>query len=248
MIRSGSEGVALTTPISGDDMRLRFPALISLILLATLAPASGQPFDPLRAYGEGMEFEVLRDGSPVGRHTVRFSRDGEDLIVDVDMKVAISILGITVYRFGYRSEAVWRDGLIQRLDAFIDDDGKQKRIEAVSHGDAVTVDGPNGAHQGGAEVLPTNHWNPAVQGRDRVLNTLTGRIASVAITAEGSDEIETNRGRVRATRFAYSGDLHDIHVWYDDQGRWVQMRFIDKRGGTMEYRCVRCGRAEPASK
>lgn len=228
-------------------MRVPFPAVIGALLLVTSSVAAKQPFDPIRAYGEGMEFEVLRDGSPVGRHTVRFTREGEDLRVDVDMRVAISMLGITVYRFGYRSESVWRDGLMQRLDAFIDDDGEQKRIEAVSGGGGVTVEGPSGLHRGPADVVPTNHWNPAVRISDQVLNTLTGRIANVAVTPEGSDEIETNRGRVRATRFAYSGDLHDIHVWYDDQGRWVQMRFIDRRGGTMEYRCIRCGRAELAS-
>jgi len=51
--------------------------------------------------------------------------------------------------------------------------------------------------------------------------------------------VETERGDVFATHYVYSGEL-DTEVWYDDEGRWVKMRFKGRDGSTIEYVCRRC--------
>jgi hypothetical protein len=51
--------------------------------------------------------------------------------------------------------------------------------------------------------------------------------------------VDTERGPVMATRYAYHGDL-ETEVWYDDFGRWVKMRFAGRDGSTIEYVCTLC--------
>ena len=91
-----------------------------------------------------------------------------------------------------------------------------------------------------APIIPTNHWNANVVRQKRVLNTLTGNVNNVTLVAKGREAIATERGDVVATRYAYTGDLVDTEVWYDDAGRWVKLRFMGRDGTPIEYVCRRC--------
>lgn len=228
--------------------RLFLGAIILAFVPFTAAIADRSGFDPVAAYGDRIEFEVLRNGDPIGVHTVDFLPMDDGLQVDVEMKLNVTFLGLTVYNFGYRSGSFWKDGRMVELNAFTDDDGDQTRVSATGQGDGLTINGPMGAATGPANLLPTDHWNPAVQGNDMVLNTITGQVADVTITPAGAERIETGTGSRMATRHVYSGDLHDVEVWYDSQGRWVRLRFPDKSDGVIDYRCIRCGDERTASK
>ncbi|WP_416899094.1 MAG: DUF6134 family protein [Minwuia sp.] len=220
-------------------------AVLASLFLAALPAGAGATtaFDPLAAYGDRMSFEVYRDDSRIGTHEVRFRRDGESVAVDVNFDVAVKMLGLTVYRFSYDSDSVWRDGRPERLVSRIDDDGTPSEVRAEMANGATVVSGPKGTVSRDGVIFPTNHWNPAVVSENVVVNTLTGELAEVRIAPAGTETVNTNLGPVRAVRYSYSGDLRDTSVWYDDKGRWVKLAFTDSRGGRVEYRCIECGRA-----
>ena len=88
--------------------------------------------------------------------------------------------------------------------------------------------------------MPTNHWNNTVLGHVRVLNTLTGNVNKVKLVPKGQEMIFTERGDVSANRYAYTGDLEDTEVWYDELGRWVKLRFLGRDGTPVEYVCQKC--------
>lgn len=226
--------------------------LLGVVLFACApfaAAIAEQPgFDPIAAYGDRIEFEVLRNGDPIGRHTVNFMQLDDGLQVDVEMNLNVGFLGLTVYRFEYRSGSFWQDGLMTELSAFTNDDGDQTRVTAALKDGALSVSGPSGDAMGPLGLMPTDHWNPTVKGSEVVLNTITGQLADVAITQKNAERIDTGAGSRMATRHVYSGDLHDVEVWYDSQGRWVRLRFPDKSDGVIDYRCIRCGDERTASK
>jgi hypothetical protein len=99
--------------------------------------------------------------------------------------------------------------------------------------------GTNGKFNTPAPIFPTNHWNVDVVNHTLVLNTLTGLLNTVSITAQGSETIPTENGPINATRYSYSGDLKN-EVWYDNEGRWVKMRFEASDGSIIDYVCKRC--------
>lgn len=221
----------------------RISLIIPLLLLfpAILGATEHKPFDPIRAYGDRIEFEVLRDGDIVGRHQVNFFPMDDGLQVDAELNLDIRFLGLTVYRFGYRSGSLWQNGRMVELNAVTDDDGEENRVRAVVKGDMMDISGPAGDQMGPAGLYPTDHWNPSVRQSAMVVNTITGQLANVAIKAVGVETVRTGEATRMATRYTYSGDLHDVEVWYDNRGRWVRLRFPDKSGAVIDYRCIRCG-------
>lgn len=215
---------------------------------ATTAAAARQPCavspaaDPLSLYGEEIRFDVRRNGALVGSHTVSFFRQGERLLTSTRFEVAVDVLFITAYRYLYASEATWTGACLEALTATTDDNGKESVVRVSRSGDRLAVSGPGGTAAAPLATLPTEHWAYAVVGRDAVINTITGRMAGVAIENIGTAQVRKADGiSIPARHFVYSGDLHN-EVWYDGDGRWIKMRFKAADGSTIDYACVKCAR------
>jgi len=215
------------------------------MVLAPLPAAAQAPPDPLPLYGPEMVFSVWRSGSEIGRHRVLFSRDGGALIVRSMLDLAVKMLGITVYRYTYRAQEVWRDGKLVRLVSSVDDNGTPAKIEAQADQDKIDVAGPHGRFVADAPILPSTHWDAQVIGADRVINTLDGKIDQVKLVPEGAGPVATAAAPIRATHYLWTGDIK-AETWYDAAGHWVKLRFNGKDGTPIDYLCVRC--TAPAAK
>lgn len=211
-----------------------------LAAFVAFAPAEAMAkSDPMKLYGGAIEFDVYREGDPVGTHHVLFRMDQDDLVVDSRFELKIKVLFFTAYAYLYRSEARWQRNQLETLKATVDDNGALFSLVADRRGDSMVLDRSEETDSISAPIMPTNHWNAAVLNEKRVLNTLTGRENHVAIIARGTESVPTERGPVTATLYAYTGDLEN-EVWYDAAGRWVKMRFKGTDGSTIEYVCRRC--------
>ena len=219
---------------------------VPLSALLLLPGQAGAHPDPFQLYGPSIEFDVFRAGDKVGRHTVRFTRSGNELKVESAMNLAIEVLFITVFRYAYRAEGTWRNRQLQNLVSRVDDNGRKYTVAAARQGEFFNLTRPDDiSDAAAAPVIPTNHWNPEVLNQTRVLNTLTGRINAVRIEPRGPEQVDTERGPVPAMRYAYTGALQN-EVWYDSAGRWVKLRFQGRDGSTIEYVCRLCQGTPPA--
>jgi hypothetical protein len=205
-------------------------------------------YDPLDLYGDELFFKVLRDGDEVGFHRVAFKLAGDSLIVESEFSLEVKVLFFTAYRYRYTSTDVWRHGCLVSVDARVDENGDPTSVRANVANQRITIAGPSGVETVDGGIFPTNHWHAGVIGAERVLNTITGKVADVRIIDDGVDWVMVNGETYPARRYHYTGDLRNT-VWYDDDGRWVKMRFTAEDGSTIEYVCAQCRRVpsrEPA--
>lgn len=236
-------------------MPLRSVALAIALTATTPVLAGGETCqsgttwrDPLDLYGNELVFSVFRDGDKVGFHRVVFRSVGDSLIAESEFSLAVKVLFFTAYRYRYTSTDVWRQGCLVSVDATVDENGNQTSVRADAEERRLTIAGPSGIETADAGIFPTNHWHDGVIGAQRVLNTITGKVADVRIVDDGVDWVTVNGETYPARRYHYTGDLRNT-VWYDDDGRWVKMRFTAEDGSTIEYVCAQCRRVpsrEPA--
>ncbi|MEQ9490077.1 MAG: DUF6134 family protein [Alphaproteobacteria bacterium] len=226
---------------AGRFRKWLLPVLVCVAAVPGGAPAQACETianDPMRLYGKTIEFDVLRNGEPVGEHVTTFTRDDDILHVDHRFDVTVSFF-IFNFSYLYTAGATWRNCALQTLTARVDDDGEKTEVRAQRTGDTLQIDGPAGSVEADEPVFPTHHWHSGVLKQTRVLNTITGKVAQVSITPVAQEMVETESGPVEATRYAYSGDL-ETQVWYDGLGRWVKMAFTGTDGSSIEYVCRRC--------
>jgi hypothetical protein len=208
-------------------------------------PGPGAAEDHARRHGGDLiEFEVLRNGKPVGQHRTQFLRRDGFLVVDSKMTLSIRFMFIEAYRYRYEATEHWCDGRLVKLEATVDANGDRSRTYAAADGDRLSIEGPDGRASAPLGVISTNHWHAGVLDTDTVLNTLTGNLNRVRIERCATPNPD-GEGPAGAACYDYSGDL-SARVWYDREGRWVGLAFDGEDGSRFEYRCSAC-RLPPAS-
>lgn len=201
--------------------------------------------DPAALYGDEIRFRVLRNGTPVGHHRVRFRSDDGTVIAETEFDVRVKLVIFTAYRFEHVARDVWRNGCLVSLSARTNDNGTETSLEARLRGGNLAVRQAGDVRTIEAGIFPTTHWNVGVVQAERVLNTITGRVNEIEIVPLGREQIRAGGRTVTAQRYRYTGELR-ADVWYDTEGRWVKMRFSAQDGSIIEYACERCGLAAPA--
>lgn len=197
------------------------------------------PPDPFKLYGNEMVFSVWRSGSEIGQHRVTFALEDGALVVNSLFDIAVKFLGITVYRFKYQSEEVWRDGTLHRLEATKDDNGTVAKVDARQEDGELAITGPKTHETAKLPLLPSTDWNAQVITADRVLNTLDGTVDGIKLVPVGVESVPVGGGRRQAMHYHYTGKIK-ADGWYDAQGHWVKLRFPGTDGTQIDYVCRIC--------
>jgi len=192
---------------------------------------------PLRAAvppAGGLAFDILRDGAPIGRHTVAFRHVGASLQVEIAIDIEVGLAFLTLFRYRHRNRELWQGGRLVALETTTDDNGDYHEVRARRRADDLWVEGGEGAFAAPADILPTSYWNPATPAQTRLLDTQHGRLLQVSVAPAGRETVTLAGEEVAARRFAMSGDLA-LDLWYTPRGRWLKVAF-EARGGRVNYR------------
>ena len=173
--------------------------MAALVLMLFTAPAHTQVPDGLVLNGLALEYRVLRDGAEIGRHRVRFShRDGQ-LIVETEVRIAVTFLFVTLYRYELDARESWRDGRLVALASVIDDDGDRYAVNAVSDGETISVEAGANSWTAPATVAPSSLWHRGMARGALLLGIEQGERIAVAFDEVGREAV-TARGVVRWRR------------------------------------------------
>lgn len=194
--------------------------------------------DPFRLYGSEIRFDVERDGDVVGRYIINFTRTNQGVLADARVDVDVKLLFMPVYTLRYHARELWSGGELQSVEAFTNDDGDLVHVQATRDSQGLQVRTDEGAYETPA-VLPISHWNAALLEGGPLLNGMTGKVDKIQVFDQGLDTVSTRNGSLRARHYLYSGDLHG-EIWYDEDGRWVKLRFRANDGSMIDYICRRC--------
>jgi len=217
-----------------------------LLFLFIILPSAGMSkpqknMNPLDLYSNDIMFNVIRNDEIIGRHLVTFSHIENDKIrVKARLNLQVNFLSFPIYKFDYRSEAVWHKGKLKNLYSNQNDDGDKVSVKVFADNDSLVIKTQDTEIRTNLDALPTNHWNVKVLEKKQVINTLTGELSSVVITGFGKEKIKAHGKFIYANKYKYTGDIQAL-VWYSDSGNWVKMQFEGKDGSTIKYECVECG-------
>lgn len=201
---------------------------ILALIVALLPPAA------LRAETRRYDFEVLRNGSPIGSHVaVVEKRDGETM-VQVAVDLAVTFGPFTLYRYKHRSTERWRDGRLAAIDAETDDDGTRLALRARAEGDRIVLDGPEGRQEGPADTVPSSYWNPDLRTAGAWIETHWGILAPIRITREPPVTVRLPGREVLAIPHRIVSEKAEVTPLYTEAGEWVGLTF-DLWGARFDY-------------
>jgi hypothetical protein len=181
-----------------------------------------------------MKFQVLRNGAPLGYHTISAVADGDTLRAREELNWQVDFGPITVFRMTQTCVENWgRDGDLNSIDCTTLKDGKTVKLVAKRDDRGLVVTSPSEMILP-ADTLPTAWWNEAaVRDGAPLLETAKGVRSTARIERVGKERIEVNGQMVEATHYRCS-EKFPVDLWYDEKGHWVKTSFA-ARGSQIDY-------------
>jgi hypothetical protein len=210
----------------------RRAALGGLALLAMPAVVSRSA----RASRGRLAFAVARGGDEIGEHLLDFTLDGDDLHVEIAIRLEVTFASIPVYRYDHVNREHWRAGRLLALDSRTDDDGTAFAVSARAVAGGLAVEGAEGSLLVGPSALTTAYWHPRTVYQDRLIDTQRGRLLALDNRYLGRDSVDVAGETLAASRYGVAGDL-TMTLWYGPQAQWCGLAF-DGRGKEVRYRAI----------
>ncbi len=180
------------------------------------------------------DFEVKRNGRPIGGHVVTVEKNGEDTLVTVALDLAVTFGPFTLYRYTHRSSERWRNDRLQSVESSTDDDGTKYALRAWAEGDRVVLDGPEGRRTGAADTMPSSYWNPRLRSADAWIETHWGVLLPIRIARGAPVTLRLPGREVVAIPHTITSEKAEVTPFYTEAGEWVGMTF-DLWGAQFEY-------------
>jgi hypothetical protein len=186
-------------------LRVRAAAMLpAMVLLAAVLPIPAA--DAAQVLPQKLEFDVVREGTVVGRHRITFHQEGGKLLVHSKLAIQVKVLFVTAYRYEQTREEVWRDGRLIAFTSTTDDDGTRyaitgaagpKRIEVTSGKESWTLP---------ADSLPASYWNMSmVAGHSPLVDPQSGKVLDARFIKVGQETVEVGGEKIAATHYAIAG-------------------------------------------
>jgi hypothetical protein len=169
----------------------------------------------------------------IGTHTLTFAESGAALTVDVENKMKVKVLFVTVFRYEAERRELWRGGQMVGYRSQTHDDGTDIAAMAELKGDKLVIEGPNGRATTQFGIFPTNPWNRKIVEQSLLMDTKTAELLKVKTAEAGKDTLEIRGKSVEASKYVISGEL-ERELWYGEDGTWLQMRF-DSDGSAVTF-------------
>lgn len=190
---------------------------------------------------DAISFSVFRkNDSPMGYHRLRFTRDGDRLIMEKEISLEVTLAFVTAYRYRHRNREVWEAGRLIEIETRTDDDGDDYWLRAKAGPDGLMVEGSGGSYVAPADIIPTSYWNNAITSATQLLDTQRGLIMDVRMEDRGPETLTTQSGPMQARHHTINiltnppGKTNQIDLWYDETGQWVGLAF-EAKGQKITY-------------
>ena len=198
--------------------------LLAAVLLATpIALPASAAAPPAGVYTYRVHHPQYGE---IGTYTNRILAREDGVRVDTEIRIAVKLAFVTVYRLEADRTEEWRNGRLVAYSATTEKNGKASRVDARAQGDKVVVKGPNGTATGPAELWPANPWSPDVVSAPVIMGTASGRLYEPQVSG-GEQQPVTVRGQTVAAKHYRIVTSEPNDVWFDGEGRLVKFTSVE---------------------
>lgn len=217
---------------------MKILSLVSVLVLVCTSSQASVLFEQSQRYTSDVRYDVYRNDKPVGEYSLRFTTATDSRVsVEVDMQINTKVFGLFSYDYRYIASETWVSDELDSLSVKIVTNGDEQQVSATREGQQLTVTAPDGqVIDVPSSILTTHHWFNSILKQSEVLNTISGEVSQISVTAESQARWNIDGRSVAVTGYRLGADLENTLSWYDDEGRWRGMTFGARDGSTIAVR------------
>jgi hypothetical protein len=192
-----------------------------------------------------LEYELFRNNTPIGYHKFDFKREGQNLIIDSEIKFKITKLGIDLYQYYAAGQEKYTDGVFSGFSSKTNQNKKEKYVNiSIDTTDKnLIIDGSSFKGKADKDFIIGTWWNHEIVQKKAQISAVSGRIIEQKVEFLGKEDVTFGDKTYKTLKFNFSSTdpslskdkKLNIDVWYEeDTYLWVKAAF-DKTG-IWEYR------------
>jgi len=143
-----------------------------------------------------------------------------------ELRVAVSVLGVVVYRYDADSVEVWRGDRLVRLQNRINKNGRRIEVSGEARGDQFMIASEAGVLAASPDVTPPDPWQLKGVGLSNIISTSTGQVLHVQISGGESVIVPIAGTRVLARHYSIDDEKHH-EIWLDGHDVPVMFRSVE---------------------
>ena len=192
-----------------------------------------------------LEYELFRNNTPIGYHKFDFKREGQNLIIDSEIKFKITKLGIDLYQYYAAGQEKYTDGVFSGFSSKTNQNKKEKYVNiSIDTTDKnLIIDGSSFKGKADKDFIIGTWWNHEIVQKKAQISAVSGRIIEQKVEFKGKEEVKIGNKTYKTLKFNFSSSDPSLSkdkklntdIWYEEETfLWVKAAF-DKTG-YWEYR------------
>lgn len=186
----------------------------TLLTLALALAATGLRAEPQM---QRLSFAIMRNGVQIGQHDMEIAVDGATTTVDFRTQIAVKVMFINAYSFGYVGREIWTDNNFVSFQSQTNDNGKAHAVTASAGADKTTIVADGKSIEAPGSVIPASFWSMSLLARTAFFHTENGLPLKIAVADLGNEQLSTRMGPKLAHHFRLTGGL-ERDLWFDQNG------------------------------
>ncbi|HLJ63865.1 MAG TPA: DUF6134 family protein [Stellaceae bacterium] len=194
---------------------------ISALMLFSMAAVTAE------AAPQRFEYHIIHAKyGDIGTFINVIDHRGDDTEVKTEIKIAVSMLGIVVYRQEAHRHERWHGRTLVAFDGVTVSDGDAVEVHGLARNGGFDITTANGTVHAPAGIMPANPWSIDGLTADTLMSTRTGRVIPVRITASEMKPVTLGGKMFEAREYRIEG-MNRTAVWFDRNNVPVAFRFDD---------------------
>lgn len=164
----------------------------------------------------------------IGTYINTIEHRGETTNITTNAKLAVSVLGVNLYRQDISRREIWRGNRIVHFHGVTTENGKTVELIGKAEGDHFALTTPSGTTTAPADVRLANPWSRQAVDGDMIITPDKGQLEMVMLSSKQHETLNIGQRQVLTehTQVLRGGGPGRYDVWLDDKGTPIQFRVV----------------------
>ncbi|KAB7739160.1 hypothetical protein F2P47_13130 [Parvibaculum sedimenti] len=165
----------------------------------------------------------------IGTYVYNFDDANGVTRITSQLHVAITLIGIVIYRQDSDQQEVLQNGHLISLKSVTRMNGRQSTVHGEARDGRFFITAASGTTSAPASVLPSDPWSLKRIGLGVVVSTKSGKIYNVKVTGGEADTVLLQGMSISARHFRIRTEAQEDkwEVWLDAQGVPIKFRSLE---------------------
>lgn len=182
-----------------------------------------------------IKFDIIRNKKNIGYHSIFFIENNDTLKVNIDIKIAVKIGFLTIYKYSHKNQEEWKNNQLYKISTnSITNSKKKYSVEGKQKEEFFEFYGVDNKKRTNKDIIPISYWNKELLNKKEFLDSQKGILRKFKTKFLGTKNIRFKNKIVNTEKYkitVLTKHITDekpfpfLYLWYEKKGELIKLEF-----------------------